>query len=188
MSGVRKRRDSALIDAIEALPPVPHSGKVWRVARTGRSPIQCSRSGGRWDDGTFDVLYTSEKREGALAEMKFHLMRGQPVMPSLVTYDLHELAVTMDRVLKLLDLDALRSLGMDTSRYGQASYDGRLAEYPRSQDIAEVAHFLDFDGMAAPSARHPCLNIIPFCDRLKPEALQPVKNHGVVNWTDYPEL
>lgn len=103
----RKRRDSALIDAIEAVQPIFYSGNVWRVTRTGRNPVQCSRSGGRWDDGTFDVLYTSEKREGALAEMKFHLMRGQPVMPSLVTYDLHELSVAMARALKLLDLNAL---------------------------------------------------------------------------------
>jgi RES domain-containing protein len=188
MIAPRKRRDSALIDAIEALTPVSYSGHVWRVARTGRNPVQCSRSGGRWDDGTFDVLYTSETREGALAEMKFHLMRGQPVMPSLVTYDLHELDIAMGRALKLLDLDALKSLGMDTSRYGQPSYEGRLAEYPRSQDIAEVAHFLDFDGLIAPSARHPCLNVIPFCDRLKPEALEPAKNHGLINWADYREL
>lgn len=188
MNTGRKRRDSALIDAIEAVSPVHYSGVVWRVTRTGRNPVQCSRSGGRWDDGTFDVLYTSEKREGALAEMKFHLIRGQPVMPSQVTYDLHELSVSMGRALKLLNLEALQALGMDTARFGQPSYEGRLAEYPRSQDIAEVAHFLDFDGLVVPCARYACLNVIPFCDRLAPEHLQPVRNHGVINWSDHRDL
>lgn len=188
MGTSRKRRDNALIDAIEAVQPVFYAGHVWRVTREGRNPVQCSRSGGRWDDGTIDVLYTSEKREGALAEMKFHLLRGQPVIPSLVTYTLHELSVSMRRSLKLLDLNALLSLGLDCSRYGQASYEERVTEYPRSQDIAEVAHFLDFDGLIVPSARHQCLNVVPFCDRLLPEALQPVMNHGAVNWADYPML
>jgi RES domain-containing protein len=188
MTDGRKRRDNLLIDAIEAINPVYYSGNVWRVTRAGRNPIQCSGSGGRWDDGTFDVLYTSEKREGALAEMTFHLMRGQPVMPSQVTYDLYELSVSMNRSLKLLNLEALQALGMDTARYGQPSYEGRLAEYPRSQDIAEVAHFLDFDGLVVPSARHPCLNVIPFCDRLTPDALQQVKNHGLINWSDHRDL
>ena len=103
----RKRRDSKLIDAIEAIAPVIYSETVWRVVRRGRDPTQCSRSGGRWDDGTFDVLYTSQEREGALAEMRFHLMRGQPVMPSRVTYNLFEIDVALRRALKLLDFVAL---------------------------------------------------------------------------------
>ena len=76
----KPRRDNALIDALEAIEPVVFSGTVWRLVRDGRNPLQCSASGGRWDDGSFDVLYTSMSRDGSLAEMRFHLMRGQPVM------------------------------------------------------------------------------------------------------------
>ncbi len=178
----RKRRDNNLIDAIEAIEPVEHAGTVWRVVRQGRDPTRCSRSGGRWDDGTFDVLYTSQAREGALAEMRFHLMRGQPVMPSLVKYELFELDVSLNRALKLLDLDALAKVGLDTARYGQLSYNEKHAEYPRSQDIGEAAHFLDFDGLVVPSARHDCLNVIVFCDRVLPEDFAVKNEFGEVKW------
>jgi RES domain-containing protein len=180
---IRKRRDNRLIDAIEAIEPTSYSGTVWRVVRRGRNPVQCSRSGGRWDDGTFDVLYTSEQREGALAEMRFHLMRGQPVMPSRVAYALFEIDLALERALKLLDLAALQALGLDTSRYGQLSYEGKEAEYPRSQDIAEVAHFLDYDGLIVPSARFGCLNVVPFCDRLPPDAVIVRQDHGDIDWS-----
>lgn len=178
----RKRRDSQLIDAIEAIDPVAYSGTVWRVVRQGRDPRQCSRSGGRWDDGTFDVLYTSQKREGALAEMKFHLMRGQPVMPSRVVYNLFEIDLALERTLRLLDLAALQKVGLDTSRYGQLSYQEKDAEYPRSQDIGEAAHFLDYDGLIVPSARYDCLNVIAFCDRVPPASLMSRTDHGKIDW------
>lgn len=180
----KKRRDAGLIDAIEAVAPVPYSGTVWRVVRDGRDPAACARSGGRWDDGTFDVLYTAEMRAGAIAEMKFHLMRGQPVMPSRVSYRLYEIGAAMERALKLLSLEALGRLGLDTRRYGQLSYEEKQAEYPRSQDIAEAAHFLEFDGLVVPSARHPCLNVILFCDRLPAGAIAKRADHGPVNWDE----
>jgi RES domain-containing protein len=184
MAGGRMRRGNVLIDAIEAVEPVKYQGNVWRIVKEGRNPTRCSRSGGRWDDGTFDVLYTSEAREGAVAEMRFHLMRGQPVMPSQIKYQLCEINVSLDRALRLPDLAALKSVGLDTSRYGQLSYDQKDNEYPRSQDIAEAAFFLDYDGLIIPSARHECLNIIPFCALVPPENMLIVANHGLVNWTD----
>lgn len=180
----RKRRDSALIDAIEEIESVSFSGPVWRVTREGRDPTQCSRSGGRWDDGTFDVLYTSTERIGAINEMRFHLMRGQPVMPSLVTYNLYELDVSIDRALRLLSTEALVKIGLDISRFGQLSYNDKEAEYPRSQDVGEVAHFLEYDGLIVPSARHECHNVVVFCDRILPEALTISTDHGPVNWNE----
>jgi RES domain-containing protein len=178
----RKRRDNQLIDAIEAIEPVEYSGTVWRVVLQGRDPTQCSRSGGRWDDATFDVLYASQRREGALGEMRFHLMRGQPIMPSRVRYNLFEIDITLRRALRLLDLAELQALGLDTARYGQLSYQEKDVEYPRSQDIAEVAHFLDYDGLLVPSARYDCLNVVAFCDRIPPGALMTRKDQGEIDW------
>jgi RES domain-containing protein len=178
----RKRRDNGLIDAIESMAPAAFSGPVWRVVREGRDPVRCSRSGGRWDDGTFDVLYTSADRLGALAEMRFHLMRGQPVIPSQVTYKLYQLDMQLGRSLKLLNLGDLAKVGLDTARFGQLSYNEKHAEYPRSQDIGEVAHFLDYDGLVVPNARHDCLNVVAFCDRVGTEAIVVLEDHGVVDW------
>ncbi len=184
MKVIRKRRDYKLIDAIEEVEPVRYSGNVWRIVRKGRDPTQCSRSGGRWDDGTFDVLYTSQSKGGAISEMKFHLMRGQPVIPSKVTYHLHEIDLTLNQSLKLLDLDALQNIGLDTSRYGKLSYNEKGVEYPRSQDIGEAAHFLEFDGLIVPSARYNCLNVVAFCDRVLPASIMATHDHGIVDWKD----
>lgn len=182
MITIRKRRDNKLIDAIESIDPVIYRNRVWRVVRQGRDATQCSSSGGRWDDGTFDVLYTSEKKEGAIEEMRYHLMRGQPVMPSQIKYHIYEIDLSLDRSLKLLDLQSLQKMGLDTARYGQLSYQEKKMEYPRSQDIGEVAHFLDYNGLVVPSARYDCLNIIAFCDLIIPEAISIKMDHGEVDW------
>ena len=182
MPSRRVLRDSALIDALEAINPVTYDDTVWRVTREGRDPCQCSRSGGRWDDGTFDVLYTAETKDGAIAEMYFHLLRGQPVFPSRVNYNLHEIKVSLSQALKLVDLVALAALGLDTTRYGQLSYAERKVEYPRSQDIAETAYFLGFDGLIVSNARWKCMNIILFCGHLPPDAFQAIQNHGIIDW------
>jgi hypothetical protein len=178
-------RDSGLIDALEATSNVAYEGTLWRVVREGRDPCQCSAPGGRWDDGTFDVLYTSLERNGAIAEMHFHLMRGQPVFPSKVRYTLHELHVSVSEVKRIEALQNLAALGLDTSKYGQLAYQSRVQEYPRSQQIAEVSHFLDCKALMVPNARWSCLNLVLFCDGLQPDALQEVKNHGVIDWAQW---
>lgn len=178
-----RRRDNRLIDAIEAIPPTQFSGTVWRVVREGRDPLDCSRSGGRWDDGSFDVLYTSLERDGALAEIYFHLKRGQPIFPTRVRYELCELSLAMDAALKLLNLDDLTRLGVASEAYGRLSYQEKATEYPRTQDIAEVAHFLEFDGMLVPSARWKCMNAIVFCERCPPDQREVLKSHGLIDWS-----
>ena len=167
---------------MEAARPTAFEGPVWRVAREGHDVLECSRAGGRWDDGTFDVLYTSMTAEGAVAEMRFHLSRGQPVLPSRVTYRLYELTAAMRRALKLADLAALASLGVDTARYGAVSYVERVQEYPRPQEIAEAAHFVGFDGLIVPNARSDCLNVALFCDRVPPDDLEMVRDDGAIDW------
>jgi hypothetical protein len=178
-------RDPHLIDALDALSPAPFTGTVWRVVREGRDPCQCSPSGGRWDDGSFDVLYTSLDRDGAVAEMYFHLLRGQPVFPSRLRYRLYELKVELSAALALPALSDLAAIGLDTSRYGQLSYAERAQEYPRTQEIGEAAHFLDCDGLIVPSARWPCTNLVLFCDRLRPDGIEVVADHDTIDWASW---
>lgn len=179
---VKARRDNALIDALEAIEPVAFSGPVWRLVRDGRDPLQCSASGGRWDDGTFDVLYNSMLRTGALEEMRFHLMRGQPVMPSRVKYRMFEIGLELERTLQFLDLAALGKVGLNTETFGRLSYQQKNDEYPRTQEIGEVAHFLDFDGLIVPSARSDTKNLVVFCDKVETLHMSETKDHGIVDW------
>jgi RES domain-containing protein len=175
-------RDNGLLDALDTLERVPWSGAVWRSVRRGRDPLECARAGGRWDDRTFDVLYTSETRDGAVAERRFHLFRGQPIPPSKILYDLFELRVELAAVVSFADLDALRAVGMITDGYGRAAYAEREGEYPRSQEIAEACFFLGADGIRVPNARHDSDNLIVFCDQEPPPGVAILRNHGALDW------
>ena len=182
MVAARSPRDNHLLDAIEALPREAWSGPVWRVVREGRDPTQCSAVGGRWDDRTFEVLYTSTHADGARAEMFFHLSRGQPVIPSQVRYGLHELRVTLDACVSIASLEVLAGLGLKTNAFGQLSYSERQTEYPRTQEIAEAAHFHGRDGLLVPSARSAHPNLVVFCGVAGMEAVEVERDHGIVDW------
>jgi RES domain-containing protein len=178
----RPARDSSLLDAVEALPFDAFSGPVYRVVRDGRDPIQCSAVGGRWDDRSFDVLYTSTRADGALAEMYFHLSRGQPVIPSQVRYRLFELRVVLAACVRVGSRDDLVGLGLKTGTFGQLSYMEREQEYPRTQEIAEAAHFHGRDGLLVPSARSEHPNVVVFCGVAGSDAREAVLDHGLIDW------
>jgi RES domain-containing protein len=184
MVGSGRARDVKLLDAIDALTPKPFSGSVWRVVRQGKNPLTASAVGGRWDDRTFDVLYTSAEASGAIAEVYFHLTRGQPLIPSKVKYALFEISLELESCLHLPTLEDLTKLGLRTELYGQLSYEEKVQEYPRSQEIGEVAYFLGHDGLLVPSARHDTRNLVLFVDRVAPEKIAAVRNHGTVDWDD----
>ena len=171
MADGRKARDLELLDALDALERTAFEGTVWRAVREGRDPIQGHPSAGRWDPGTFDVLYTALEPDGALAEIHFHLSR-QPVFPSRLRYRLHEIAVRTRRTLRLADIQALAGLGVEEARYPEILY-------ARTQEIGDAAHFLGFDGILAPNARWPCLNLTLFADLFDPDDLGPVSSEPV---------
>lgn len=176
-------RDQALLDALEKMRQRPYTGTVWRSVREGRDPLVCWRAGGRWDDGSLDVLYTSETREAALEERRFHLYQGQPFPPSKVHYELFEIRVSLEAVVMFDNLEALGAIGLDISRYGQLSYFEREQEYPRSQEIAEACSFLGADGILVPSARNlSSNNLVVFCDQDTRIEKEIVRNHGVIEF------
>lgn len=178
-----KPRDSGLMDAVESGESISVRQSIWRVVREDRDPCQCSSPGGRWDDGNFEVLYTSQQQDGAIAEMHFHLRKGQPVIPSKPTYQTFELSLNLDNVLNLGDEKLLSPLGVNTAHYGRLTYANRNEEYTRTQQIGETAHFLGFTGIVVPNARWDCNNVVLFCDRLEGDALEEVQDHGAIDWT-----
>lgn len=118
------------------------------------------------------VLYGAAEPDGAIAEIHFHLSRGQSVFPSRMTHDLFELTVTASQTLVLADMDQLSRLGIEKSRYRELLYD-------RTREIAAAASFLGFDGLIAPSARGSCNNIVLFLDHIdldaiRTESVQPI--------------
>lgn len=167
----RIARDLELLDILDAHEGVSFEGDVWRIVRDGIDVLQGYPAKARWDPGTFDVLYTSLAREGALAEIYFHLSQ-HPVFPSLLRSRLHRISVRTRKTLKLADLAAIKALGVSAETYASLSYD-------RTQEIGDAAAFLGFDGILAPSARHNCQNLVIFCDRFTPADLTVIESEDV---------
>ena len=176
-------RDPGLIDAVESGKSISVSQPIWRVVRDDRDPCRCSSSGGRWDDATFEVLYTSQQQDGAIAEMYFHLRKGQPVIPSKPKYRIFELNLNLDNVLNLGDKGLLSPLGVNTAEYGKLTYANRNNEYTKTQQIGEIANFLGFSGIVVPNARWNCNNVVIFCNRLEGDTLEESQDHGYIDWT-----
>jgi hypothetical protein len=104
------------------------------------------------------------ERDGAMAEV-YALLALQPVFPSKPTWLLHRLSVTAKSILELPNLRALSALGVEPASY-------RARDYERTQEIADAAHFLGFDGLIVPSARWDCLNLVLFTDRITPDNIR----------------
>ena len=179
--GHRTLSDATLIDAIEAKTPQAWVGDAWRVCRQGRDPLACSSSRARWDDGGMDVLYTATSFEGAVEEMRFHLGRGQPVIPDLPVYEIFRLQVSLENVLDISSANDIKELGVDISGFGRMPNLSHETEYVRSQEIAAAAHFLDFHGIGVPSARSESSNLVVFCDKAPPGAVSVVENLGPIS-------
>lgn len=155
----RRVHDRALLDALERIAPEPFAGEAWRIVRKGREPLRGSTAAGRWSpEGEIEVLYTSLERDGALAEIGFRLSL-EPVWPSRIEHEIHAIEARADRTLRFADVASLKPLGVEIDRY--ESFD-----YAATQAIAAAAHFLEFDGLAVPSARAPCANLVAFMDRV----------------------
>ena len=163
----RRALDDRLLDLVGAIEGQPYAGAMWRVVRTGRDVLDGSRGSGRWNTPDMSVLYGAANRDGALAEVHFHLSLGQPVFPSKMRHDLFELAVRTQRTLVLADMAQLKRLGVEDSRYRELLYD-------RTQEIGAAAAFLGYDGLIVPSARWTCRNIVLFLDAVDLEELQTV--------------
>ena len=152
-----ERHDRALLDALD-LAGNKFSGQVWRVTSNGRPPLEGSTSKGRWSGSEdFSVLYTSCEKSGALAEVGFGLSM-QPIWPSRLQHQIHELSVECSKVLNLTDYGQLQSLGVNTEKY-------QSLDYSVTAKIAAAANFLEFDALLVPNARFSCNNLVIFSER-----------------------
>jgi RES domain-containing protein len=167
--------DRSILDALEEIAPVSLDSSVWRITRAGRDPVQGSSANGRWSPGgATEVLYTALERDGALAEIGFRLSL-EPVWPSRIQHEMHEIRVQTAKTLQFADVGSLARFGVDGARY--ESFD-----YAATQALAAAAHFMEFDGLLVPSARHASSNLVIFMDRDGAASLE-VLGRETVDWT-----
>ncbi len=179
MVGGRRAHDDRLLDILGGIEGQVFSGRMWRVVRDGRSVLDGSRGAGRWNPNHLGVLHGATEPDGAIAEIHFHLNLGQSVFPSRMRHQLHELEITTDKTLILADLGQLVSLGVDKARYQEILFG-------RTQEIADAAAFLGFDGIIAPAARWPCAAIVLFLCAFNLQSIKRV-SEAPVNWKTWRE-
>lgn len=172
MAGGRRPLDDRLLDALGEIAGEAFQGTMWRVVRSGRPILDGSRGAGRWNPATLSVLYGASEADGALAEMHYHLTRGQSVLPSRIQHDLFELRIATTQTLVLADMKQLVRLGIEERRYREMLYD-------RTQEVAAAAAFMGFDGLIAPSARWDCQTIVLFLDALDLDAIKEVGSERI---------
>ena len=165
----RRARKPDLLDKLDALPRTEYIGRLWRVVREGREPLQASHIAGRWDMGVDDALYTSLDPNGAVAEIDFRL-RQEPVFPSRFRAVLYELAVELHNVARFETVDDLRPFGVAVDRY-------HAILYHRMQEIGDAAQFLAFTALIAPNGRWPCLNLVIY--DVKAQKIQVLKERAI---------
>src|SRR3546814_18148864 len=95
---------------------------MWRVVRTGRDVLDGSRGSGRWNTSEMSVLYGAAKREGAIAEIYFHLSRGQSVFPSQMRHAVFDHTIKMQKALILTAEGQFKRLGGGVGRYRDMCY------------------------------------------------------------------
>lgn len=174
MTGLSRVHDRAVLDALEHIGATPFSGVVWRTTRKSRDPLRGSAANGRWSAaGEFEVLYTSLERAGSLAEIGFRLSL-EPVWPSRLQHEIHSIRAEAESCLRLADVASLQRLGVDPARYANF-------EYEATQAIAAAAHFLEYDGLIIPSARHASANLVIFMDRIAAATLE-ITSSEDVDW------
>lgn len=170
--------DRDVLDTLEAIGAQPFDGQVWRITRSGRDPTRGSAANGRWSPTSeFEVLYTSLERDGALSEIA-HRLSLEPVWPSKLVHELHELIIHAERAVILPNLETLDTLGVNTARY--ESYD-----YSATQAIAAAAQFLGYDALIVPNARHPSMNLVGLLENLDPGAAIETVFSEIVNWSEW---
>jgi hypothetical protein len=95
------------------------------------------------------ILYTSQARDGALAEVVSYLTLLAP-RPLSRPLKVSRLGVSTAKTLWLARV-SLQGLGVEMARYGER-------DYARTQEIGAALAFLGLDGLIAPSARWECDN------------------------------
>jgi len=165
--------DPDLLERLGAFETERFEGEVFRATRLNLDPCAESTSGGRWAPrGWVPVLYTSQLREGALAEIAYHWSQLTPLpsKPAVV----HRLAVSVRRSLRLLR-GRLDDLGVDIRQYESINY-------RRTQEIGAAVAFLGCDGLIVPCARWDCDNLVLFMENYALTSRLDIVSSEEIDW------
>jgi hypothetical protein len=145
--------DPELIEKLLEYEEAEFSGEAYRAVMKGADPLAPSANGGRWMvRGENSVLYTSLAKEGALAELCYHLgsLNPRPSRP----LSINSLNVGIEKSIKLIKTD-LSQLGVTDAEFDEPQYE-------KMQKIGAACCFHGIQGLIVPNARWDCENLILF--------------------------
>jgi RES domain-containing protein len=152
--------DPKLAEILARLDETGFDGQVWKHTLPSQAPTAANTRGARWNPAGVPALYLSLDRETALAEGT-HLVRLQPE-PIRGTRHIHEVGLSLRRVLDLRDRPVLISLGLSEA-------DLRSKDHSACQKVGGTAEWLGVEAIIVPSARAGGANLVIFERKAGPD-------------------
>lgn len=172
--------DPDLLEILDSLDAQPFKGIIWRVTWANRKPLAAGTGGGRWNPpSTFEALYSSLDKHGAVAEIYYHLSKA-PIFSSTDCL-LHKLEIHAGKILTLGFSGTLERLGVNADDFRL----GRSTQL--TQEIGAAAHFLEMDGLLVPSARWDCQNLVLFPENHADKVSLKGMEASDINWPAWRE-
>jgi RES domain-containing protein len=149
-----------LLDQLQSFNVGPWEGVVYRHMLGEYPPERANTRGARWNPPDVAAIYTSLKRETALAEAEYRLGL-EPFRPRIKRV-LYSIQVKLQAVLDLSRREDLERVGI-----AKTALEG--FDFTKCQLIGGAAQWLGHDGLLVPSARHPGTNLVVYEFNQTPE-------------------
>lgn len=151
--------DRALLEEIEKLTATPWEGLVFRHMFGDYPPDRENVRGARWNPPEIPAIYTSTRKEVALAEAEYQI-DNQPLRP-WARRVLYHVNVRLASVLDLTDGQSLIKLGITEDNL-------QSLNHSPCQKVGGAVDWLGHDGLLVPLARANGSNLIIYPNRQTP--------------------
>jgi RES domain-containing protein len=147
-----------LLDFLESRAVETWTGALWREVPGDTDPLRPNQRGARWNPPGVEALYCSLLKRTAAAEIEFLLsLQSVPVRRRRSVH----LEVELTRVVDLVDLAPLASLGIDAADLLGAAVD-------QSRMLGHAVSWLGCTGLLVPSARDAGANSVIYTNQMAP--------------------
>lgn len=161
-----------LLEAIDALPATRFDGEAFRHVSAGRDPLSTAGSrahGGRWNPpDVFGALYLALDEETAVAELERAAAAQALPVAAMLPRTIHRVRIVAPNILDLRASEALAAVNLDAQILQARSQEPCRA-------VGQAAHYLERQGVLAPSATGRGTVLALFPDRMPTDSvLEPV--------------
>jgi RES domain-containing protein len=146
------------LELLEKIRDAPFEKTVFRHMFGDFSPERENTNGARWNPKDTPAVYTSLKREVAIAEADYYIAM-QPLRPR-AKRKIYKISVSLSSVLDLSDWQTLETFGLNKKTFDSV-------DHAPCQAIGGAVEWLGHDGLLVPSARAEGANLVIFPNKQK---------------------